>query len=180
MQHYFGESMSLVLSVKGKRISEAKLQLREKLWPNLDEKKLWSRKQKKGFTTIPRTMPIILKIMDVLSKGKPVSATYLALWCHVFDENMVVIPNPNDMAYEVGFGGKRAESTWLSRMKILHKLGFIDCKEGPSGDFHYVLIWNPYAVIAELHASGKIDQLQYRVLYHRSQTIGADDLEEIK
>ena len=59
------------------KIAEKQRQLRQKLWPDLDESKLWVRTQKSGFTTIPRTMPLILQIMDAMSKGKPVSTTYL-------------------------------------------------------------------------------------------------------
>ena len=32
-------------------------------------------------------MPLILSMMDDLSKGQPVSSTYLELWCRTFDES---------------------------------------------------------------------------------------------
>ena len=83
------------------RIGKRKLALRNELWPELDESRLWIRTKNKGFTTIPRSMTCILQIMDKLSPGKPLGPTYLALWCHVFDESFVVINNPRLMAFEV-------------------------------------------------------------------------------
>jgi len=158
------------------KISSNTLELRSQLWPELDENDLWTRKTKKGFTTIPRPMSIILHIVDDLSKGKPLSTTYLALWCWVFDESMVTIDNPREMAFEVGFSGQRAEATWMSRMKILAGLGFIDIKRGPSGPYNYVLILNPFKVIKGLYSDKKIPELSYISLFKRAQKVGANDL----
>lgn len=53
--------------------------MRAHLWPNLDEKCLWLRtdKTRKGFTTMPRTMALIINMIDDISKqvtnGKAVS-----------------------------------------------------------------------------------------------------------
>ncbi len=43
------------------------LLLRQELWPNLSDDALWLRKKSNGFTTMPRTMPFIMNIMDKLS-----------------------------------------------------------------------------------------------------------------
>src|SRR5260221_11585694 len=53
--------------------------LRSKLWPEIKEEDLWPRTNQKGFTIMPRTMPLILQIMDAMAKGKPVSRAYLDL-----------------------------------------------------------------------------------------------------
>jgi hypothetical protein len=71
-----------------KAIVEKQLAQRELLWPGA-EPGLWHRKANKGFATIPKTMPLILQIMDDLSNGKPLSATYLGLWCETRDNSMV-------------------------------------------------------------------------------------------
>jgi hypothetical protein len=60
-----------------KKITEKKLELRKRLWPDVDEKALWHRKATDGWLSIPGTMPIIMQIMNDLSKNKPPSATYL-------------------------------------------------------------------------------------------------------
>lgn len=163
---------------RSKKISEKTLELREKLWPDIDNDKLWIRTEKVGFTTIPRLMPHILRTMDELSGVKPASSTYFALWCRVFDECMVTIKSQQELAYESGFTGQRAEATWLARMKLLKELGFIDAKPGSSGDYHFVLIWNPYAVIKKHFENGKIQERRYYALLGRAQEVGATDLIE--
>ncbi len=42
---------------------------------------------------------------------------YLALWCRVFDEGFVEIRDKEAFAYESGFSGQRAVTTWSGRMK---------------------------------------------------------------
>ena len=164
------------IQMRGKKIEARSLELRNQLWPELDESRIWVRQSKVGFTTIPRALPLIHLIMDNLSNGKPVSSIYFSLWSRVYDQGIVTISNPREMAFEPGFSGQRAENTWSSRMKILKKLNFIDNKPGPSGDFSYILIWNPYLVIKDLYHKKKIPEAQYNALFHRAQEVGADDL----
>jgi hypothetical protein len=158
------------------RIAKKQLELRTRLWPNLDSTRLWNRKNTAGFVTIPRAIPLILKTMDELSdKGKPVSKTYLDLWCRGFDECFVTVTNPMDNAFYAGFTGQRAVIQWKDRMRRLSSLGFIDAKPGSSGDYHYVLLWNPYLVINELREAGRVSDATYNVLCDRMQQIGAKD-----
>lgn len=122
-------------------------------------------------------MPLIGRILNMLSdKGFPLSDTYLTLWCWVFDEAFLEIRNPREFAFESGFGGPRAEATWNGRMKRLAELGFIRAKEGPSGDFAYVLLLNPIQVIDEIYKTRPHDHY-YTALISRLIQIGADDLE---
>ena len=80
------------------------IRLRDELWPHIASGSLWDRKESDGFTTMPRPMPHILRIMDYLAdKGKPVSEVYLSLWCRVFDGSFMAIQNERDMAFEAGF-----------------------------------------------------------------------------
>jgi len=65
-----------------KAITQKQLDQREALWPKA-EPRLWHRKVHDGFTTIPKTMPLVLQITDEMSNGKPLSATYLSLWRHL-------------------------------------------------------------------------------------------------
>jgi hypothetical protein len=166
-------------SVRASKIKSKNLALRKQLWPKLDSDLLWDRTQQKGFTTIPRPMPYILQIMDNLApKGKPVSETYLSLWCRVFDESLVVIQNPSELAFESGFTGQRDVTTWASRMSYLENMGFIATKDGASGKYNYVLLYNPYVVIKKQHAAKKIQETQYNALFARGQDVGATDLLE--
>lgn len=120
----------------------------------------------------------MLRIMDDLSNAKPLSGTYLSLWCRMFDECVVTISNPRELAFEAGFSGQRAESAWVSRMKILEELGFIDAKEGPAGKYSYVLVWSPYLVIKQHRGAGKVTERKYNALFARAQQVGARDLDD--
>ncbi len=113
--------------------------------------------------------------MDELSNQKPLSKTYLDLWCRGFDECFVTITSPSENAFYAGFTGQRAETTWRDRMRHLAELGFIDAKPGATGDYHYVLLWNPYLVVKELADAGKVPQATFNALCDRMQQIGAKD-----
>lgn len=158
---------------KRKTPGQRRLDVRKALWPKVEDEELWLRKKNDGFTTIPRTFPLISRIMDKLSgKGFPLSSTYLTLWCHVFDEAYVEVRNPKEFAFESGFGGARAESTWVTRMRRLEELGFISSKAGSSGEFHYVLIFNPLLVIKSVYADNdKVDN-NYTALVAKSVQVG--------
>lgn len=160
--------------------TEKEIKLRNQFWPEVKEDELWLRTDKentKGFTTIPRGMPQISQAMDYCSKNKPLSAVYFALWCRVYDSGVVTIENQRDLAYESGFSGQRAESTWVSRMKRLVELGFVEIHKKPSGDIDFVLIKNPYKVIKRLYADKEISQAIYDALYIRAEQVGATDLD---
>ncbi|MGD0819548.1 MAG: hypothetical protein ABSA71_02250 [Desulfomonilia bacterium] len=161
---------------RSQRIHKKKMDLRDQLWNEIPEDKLWNRKTSDGYTTIPRTLTYFCLIMNHLSSGKPLSSTYMALWHHVFDEAMVTIDNPRMFALESGFTGERAERTWKDRMKILTELGFIEAKPGASGDYNYILILNPYYVVKGLLKKYKeIPQDIINALKQRIIDIGAQE-----
>ena len=166
--------------------TESNMKMRAHLWPDLNEKLLWLRtdKTRKGFTTIPRTMALIVNLIDDISKqatnGKAVPAgrTYLVLWCRVFDEGFVRIDNEAVAALEAGYAGERNVTTWRQHLAVLRDLGFIDCKDGPAGPYQYILIYNPYQVIKALNAKGSIQQSTYTALFQRAIDVRATDLTE--
>ena len=163
--------------VAAKKRREKNLGLRHQYWPDIDEALLWDRTINTGFATIPRTLPIIFQVMDNVSgKGKPLSNVYFPLWCRVNDQAFLEIESPQELAAEAGFSGSRAVSVWNTRMKKLAELGFILPHSGTLGVYHHVLLYNPYTVIKNLHASGSVLQSQYDWLFSRASRIGADDL----
>lgn len=160
------------------RIARQKLSMRQSFWPAVDDDQLWDRQKSDGWLSIPRAMPLILRIMDMLApKGKPVSQTYLDLWCRTFDDAFVIVSKPREMTYYSGFSGERAERTWVSRMAILADLGFIDFRPGTNGPVHYVLLYNPYHVIKRHQQAGRMNESAYNALTERVIEIGADDLD---
>jgi hypothetical protein len=159
---------------KSSAIAEKQLLQREHLWPGAAPL-LWNRKANKGFATIPKTMPLILQLMDGLSNGKPVSATYLGLWCETWDNSMVNVTKHREMAHAAGFTGQRAEYTWRGRMMLLKSLNFIDIKPGRSGDISHVIIWNPHRVLRYHHQNKTrgLVEAGYNALVERALDIGA-------
>lgn len=164
------------MSSNSAKIAARKLQLRQKLWPDVHDDDLWHRKTSQGWLTVPRAMPIILRTMDMLApKGKPVSATYLDLWCRTFDDSFVIVAKPREMAYFAGFTGERAHHTWVSRIRQLQDLGFIEYKGGTSGPVNYVLLRNPYRVIQRHIQQGHLREEAANALQERMIEIGATD-----
>jgi hypothetical protein len=158
-------------------IVKKQLGLRNLHWPS-KEAWLWNRKAQKGFATIPKTMPLILKIMDEITKGAPVSSTYLTLWCHTWDNSFVVLNKHGDMANASGFGGQRGEHTWATRMKKLQQLEFIDIKPGKSGPMGNAIIWNPHYVIRYLHhiKTPGMTEASFNALMETALDVGATDM----
>jgi hypothetical protein len=146
----------------------------KEFWPDIKDEDLWDSSRNNGYVPIPRTMSLIINIIDSLSNGKPAGQAYFVLWCYRRPESsLVCIENPAVLAAETGFTGERALTTWKQRMKTLQELGFIDAKEGSTGTFHYVLILNPHLVIQKLkeHIQGSL----FRQIFDRALDIGAKD-----
>ncbi len=160
-----------------KAIVEKQLAQRELLWPGA-EPSLWHRKANKGFATIPKTMPLILQIMDDLSNGKPLSSTYLGLWCETWDNSMVNVSKHQELAHAAGFTGQRAVYTWGGRIQLLHKLNFINIKPGKSGPISHVIIWNPHWIIRWHHTAKTpgLVEANFNALLDRALEIGAKDM----
>jgi hypothetical protein len=160
-----------------KRIREQ----RAKLWPNVDfRKQLWNRRRNDGFTTIPRTLPLIISIIDDLTKGGPAGMTYFELWCRSFDEMYVSLSKSKEIAFCSGFIGQRAERTWAEKIRKLAELGFIKIEAGQAGPLSHALIMNPYLVIKKMHEDGQPGLLKekYRGLQDRAHEIAATDLDD--
>lgn len=160
-----------------KNPTERQVELRDELWPELDHDAYWNRIVNDGFTTIPRTMPHVLAIIDTLTKGKPASSTYLALWCRVFDASYIRIQSPEALASESGFSGERKLSTWKGRMRSLEDLGLIKVAGGDAGEFEHVAILNPYGAIQALVDKPDIgvSKQLVRSIAIRAKDVGATD-----
>jgi hypothetical protein len=164
---------------RAKAMTDKNLKLRARLWPGIADENLWSRHDRNGFTTVPRAMPLIMSIMDGLSKNKPVSSAYLEVWCRAYDQGFTVLKH-DEMAFHAGFSGERAVRTWKERLRILNELGFINLKEGPSGPESYALILNPYHVVEQHRTKGTpgLTEARYNTMIARMSEIGATDLDQ--
>ena len=135
---------------------------------------LWKRSRNHGFSTIPRTLPLAMQAIDAQTKGQPAGHVLLCLWIRAPDHPLLTIDSPNVFATEAGFEGERAVDTWRRRMRSLRDLGFIETKEGSTGDFHYVLLLNPNIGVEKLQRQGKTQTSFYGRFRDRLIDIGAE------
>ncbi len=165
-------------SLRSQRMSERRVALRQKFWPTVKEDDLWLRKDRDGFATVPRSLPIMLMIMDGMNKGYPVSSVYTDLWCRAPDEMFLQLQSHSGLAFSAGFEGERAQRTWRDRIHRLQQQGFIAVQPGPFGDISYAVIFNPYHVIRRHYEAGHpaVTQARFNALLARADEIGADDL----
>lgn len=160
-------------------ILKKQLEIRAKLWPELNPKMLWSMNSD-GWVAVPRLMPLMMSIMDDLSgKGYPVSRTYLEMWARLRDEQFLTLNRPEEMAFHAGFEGQRALRTWKDRVQRLANLGFIGLKPGPLGDLSYAVFFNPYHVVKRAYLDGKVQERKWQALVVRANEVRSFDLDEL-
>lgn len=168
-------------TVKRLKMSERAQQQLDLHFPGIDARVLWRRKTNDGYTTLPRTMPIVMQAIDAQTKGQPAGHTLFCLWARSPDHPFVTIENPATFASEAGFEGERAVDTWRRRMKQLHELNFIAPKKGPSGDFHYVLLLNPNTAVEWMRTRGLVQDGLYARFIDRVNDVGAQgDIDAIR
>ncbi len=160
-------------------ILKKQLEIRAKLWPELNPKMLWSM-DSDGWVAVPRLMPLMMSIMDDLSgKGYPVSRTYLETWARLRDEQFLTLNRPEEMAFHAGFEGQRALRTWKDRVQRLANLGFIGLKPGPLGDLSYAVFFNSYHVVKRAYLNGDVQERKWQALVVRANEVRSFDLDEL-
>lgn len=170
--------MTKMPSKTKKATGKRKAELREKLWPGVTKDHIWER-SRDGFGSVPRALPLIITIMNLLSeKGKPVGSAYLELFCRLRDDGFISLNQQEDMALASGFTGQRFLHTFRDRLSKLEDLNFISLKEGATNRFGYALIWNPYHALHRHYNDGRIPDRFWNALVIRASEIGAPDLEE--
>jgi len=137
------------LQVVTKPVTKAatrRLQLRDTLWPGI-EAQLWHRTTEDGWSTISRTLPLIMTLIDLLKPGKDASRVYLELWCRQFDDSFVQIDDEEGLAYSCGYmTPTRNVRSLRERLELLEELGFIEIKPNGSRKYGYVLLLHPHKV----------------------------------
>lgn len=155
------------------RATERRELLRENLWPGLSTE-LWNRKKEKGFCTIPRTLSLIMTLIDILAeKGKDASHVYLDLWCRAFDDYLLEVSDEEPFAYSSGYSSVgRNVRTWRERVRVLESLGFVHVKAIGSRKFGYILLPDPHKVVKKLHAKGNVPDNWWGAYTKRASDIG--------
>lgn len=168
-------------AAKRQSMAERAQQQMDVHFPNVAAQWLWRRNKNHGFSTIPRTLPIAMQVIDAQAKGHPAGHTLFCLWARSPDHPVVAIENPATFASEAGFAGERAVDTWRRRMKKLRELQFIATKPGSSGEFHYVLLLNPNAAVEWMRQHNMVQDGLYTRFIERAADIGAyADVEAIR
>jgi hypothetical protein len=111
---------------------------------------VWNRKSGKGFSTIPRTLSLIMSLIDQIGgKGKNASRVYCDLWCRGFDLAMFVeVIDEQELAFSSGFVASRSVRTWQER--IAEKQGFIRVQAKGLRKHGFILLRHPHIVVQEL------------------------------
>jgi hypothetical protein len=160
-----------------KKAAEKTVALRAKLWPGLDKSLLWDAKVDDGYTPVPRAMPLIMAIIDDMTKGKPAGYVFFELWCRAFNEMYVSLGAATSLATHAGYSGQRAVRMLHERIESLEANGFIITAPGSAGKLSHAVILNPYKVIKEHYEKGHqgITPEKYAALVERADDIGATD-----
>jgi hypothetical protein len=161
-------------SPRSRRFARRRAELRDKMWPDA-EARVWSRHEAKGFTTLPRTLPLICRLIGEQTPRGDASRVYMDLWFRAFDEGTVAVHDENEMAFTAGYDGPRAVRTWREHIETLRDLGFIATKEQGNRDVGLILLLDPNRVAAGLHHLGQVSATWWNAFVARITEIGADD-----
>jgi hypothetical protein len=160
-------------TVKRLNMAERAQQQMDLHFPGTDPRFMWHRKRNDGFTTIPRTMPIVMQAVDEASKGTPPGHVLFCLWARSPDNPLLTIENPATFAAEAGFSGERIVDTWRKRMKKLRDHGMILTKKGATGEFHHVLLLNPNTGVETMRTHRNVSDDLYGRFIDRMAEVGA-------
>jgi hypothetical protein len=148
--------------------------LRDNLWPD-EASKLWHRTTEDGYSTIPRTLPLVMTLIDELKgKGRDISRVYFDLWCRQIDDSFVEVSDEESFAYSSGYStpGRNVRS-WRERVEMLRELGFASVQPNGSRKYGYILLHHPHRVVCELRAQGKVGDGWWGAFSKRASEIGA-------
>jgi hypothetical protein len=137
---------------RGKAIRNRDRALRDNLFENAEDR-LWDRNRFHGFATIPKTMPYVCRILDELSKGRPLASTYLALWCATWDDAFIKLGRTPDLAFAAGFSGQRGVRTFQDRVRKLVELGFVEVAPSGAQALGLAYLPNPHIQLMRLYAA---------------------------
>jgi len=164
------------MAVSAKQALEEKRKaLRDQLFPNC-QPDLWNRKVVTGgFTTIPRTLGLIMTLLEAMfhrKKGHDISRTYFELWCRAFDDYFIEVTDIESFAFAAGFVTTRSVRSWGERVKVLANLGFIKTAPNGSKKQAYILLLDPHKVVKNLKHSGNVPQEWWGAYTKRASEIG--------
>lgn len=134
-------------------------QMREMLAPGSQDL-VWRGKEEKGFWSAPRTMPLLLKLLNqkALTEGRDVTLPYLDIWFRNFGEGVVEFEDEAEHAYICGYTGSRAVRTWRERIECLSRAGALRVFPKGQREQGLCLVMHPDEVVRALHQRDLVDQ----------------------
>jgi hypothetical protein len=174
---------------KGKAVRSKDVELRDTYFADAADR-LWDRNKHDGYATVPKTMPMVMRALDELSKGKPLGQTYFALFCATWDNGFVRLSRSPDLPYASGFTGPRGVRGWQERMKLLEGLGFVEIEASGAQKFGIAFLPNPNLVLLDLWerkkaqgtgpydppALGGLQEATMSAFLERAIDVGANDV----
>ena len=136
-----------------------RMELRDQLWPDAPHV-VWDRSdlKEKGFTTLPRTVPLIGTLIRHLTDRLDASRAYLDLWGRAWDGGLVEIQDEEEVAASCGYAtAGRNVRTWRERMVVLERLGFIRILPMGTRKYGYVLLVHPHDAVERLRHDDEHD-----------------------
>ena len=144
----------MATTLKGKAVRSKDIELRDTYFEDAGDR-IWDRTKHHGFATVPKTMPLLMRALDELSKGKPLGQTYFALFCATWDNGFVRLGRSTDLPYASGFTGPRGVRGWQERMKLLEGFGFVEIRASGDQKFGLAFLPNPNIVLLNLGEKNK-------------------------
>jgi hypothetical protein len=138
-------------TMRGKAIRTKDIELRDSHFEDASTR-VWDRSRQDGYATVPKTMPLLMRALDELSKGKPLGQTYFALWCATWDNGFIRFARSTDLAYASGFTGPRGIRGWQERVKLLEAFGFVETVPSGGDKLGLAFLPNPNVVLVDLWA----------------------------
>src|SRR5437899_1838412 len=134
---------------------ERRIALRDSLWPGA-QARVWNRITEDGFSTIPRTLPLVGTLIRVLTKDLDASRAYFDLWGRVYDEGFVDVLDEEEFAASCGYPTSgRNVRTWRERIEALVALGLIEVKPKGTKKFGYILLVHPHDAVQRLRKGSR-------------------------
>jgi hypothetical protein len=147
---------------------------RNRLWPAAGNL-VWNRKHEDGFTTIPRTLPLVCALIRHLTDDLDASRAYLDLWGRtLFDTGMVEVNDAEELAASCGYATARNERTWRERIRALVDLGFVKVAPKGTREYGFVLVLHPHDVVHQLRKAKKVPDWWWSLFEGRLAEIGAE------
>lgn len=163
--------LKVVPSTKPNKSAVRRLQVRDGIWPDAASF-AWDRKKEKGFCTIPRTLTLILTLIDHLQNGKDASRVYFDRWCRAFDDYYIEVSDEQAFSYSSGYVSGRGIRTWRERIKVLEKYGFIRIQKTGTKPYGAIFVVDPHKAMKQLHEKGEVPKNWWAAFSQRAAEIG--------